>query len=78
MTRRLNRCRRCAPVKPSAQNPFAMPRGWTRHDDQVCARCRPDAAGGVYLLPYDFDPTAPSRADLNAAVRLPVRMGRFA
>jgi len=38
VTRRLQRCRYCSP--DPAPGKFSIPRGFTRHADLVCSRCR--------------------------------------
>lgn len=39
MTRRLQRCVTCKP-DDDADSKFSLPRGYTRHRDRRCARCR--------------------------------------
>jgi len=37
MTKRLHRCRTCTPEEGGK---FTLPRGFTRHKDRRCSRCR--------------------------------------
>lgn len=76
MTRRLHRCLTCPQSGPDARNPFAVPRGLTRHADRICSLCRARGhthRGGIVRLTLLVDVpdfTAPRRADLERGVDL--------
>lgn len=58
MSRRLRRCLTCEPQEPTPERRFSAIRGYTRHDNRVCAACRRKGhyvRGGVLHLTLTVD-----------------------
>jgi hypothetical protein len=70
MTRRLQSCRFCKPEENPGR--FSLPRGFTRHRDRICSRCRgmlrQRQTATVLLVPDVANVAAPTMEELARGI----------